>query len=342
MYKDLFKDFDKIKAPEGVVTKVVDYVVYNNENRRIPELKECNKRRRIVPLLAACLVLVFVCTLVMGLCTDFLSAKSSRRSGAGGAQMNYGFIIRANSQKSDGDAVIGIYSGTATGGWAMYQNLEKYGDASPNFFQSYGFSMLDIEGKGIESVTFKTEAEGVYFAISPAGYYLITDEETAARMNREQSENYSEISLRNSQYTAEELVKYSDGISYGNIYCDTFKYTNDSATEKISFSNKLELVIESNHNNKEVSDKLDRVWQCEQELLEIRAHHTAESGVLTDREEELYQEIDVISQDIRRLVLSDATMEVLVEFEDGTKQNKILKLGFEIIEGQGMRLTISE
>ncbi len=340
MHKEYFKDFDKIKAPESAVNKAVNTAFSEDITKENYNYKTINLRKRFVPLLAACFLLVFAGTFVFGLCSDFVTGNKSENNVSD--DINYGFVIKANSAKSKDKAVIGAYSGTMTGGWAMYENFENGKGFSPNYFQSYGFSHFGIEGEGIKSVTFKTDTEGVYFAISPAGYYLNADEESTAQKVREESENYYDIYLTKSQYSAKELKEYSDGLSYGDMYCDTFKYTNNSDENIISFSNKLELVIESNHNNKQVSEKLDRIWQCEQELTEIRSHHTAESGVLTEREVALYEELEILSQDIRKLVISDATMEVLVEFEDGSVQKKILKLGLEIIEGQGMWLTISE
>lgn len=339
MYKDLFKNFDKIKVSESDVSKAINYALSEAEaERKIENKIYCN--RRLLPLLAACLVLVFACTMILGL-HRFSDDKSATDEIAPNKTV-YSFIVRATSQKSQSGAAIGVYSGTVTGGWSMYENFEKNMDFSPNFFQSYGFSEFVIEGKGVKSVAFETDMQGVYFAVSPAGYSMTFDEETAADIYDKEYDKYTDMSLENSQYTASQLKEYSDGLSLGNIYCDTFKYSNDSDLDCISFSNKLELVIESNHKNKAVSEKLDRIWQCEQELLNIRSQHTSEGGKLTQREEELYEEMDILSQDIRKLVLEDATMTVSVEFEDGAVEEKTLKLGLEIVDGSGLWLTISE
>jgi len=341
VYKEYFKDFDKIKAPESSVNKAVNTALSKDITNGNDNVRTINFRKKFVPLLAACLLLVFAGTLAFGLCPDFFIGNNKSENLVS-EEINYGFVIKANSAKSKDKAAIGAYSGTVSGGWVMFENFEKGKGFSPNYFQSYGFSHFSIEGEGIKSVTFKTDTEGVYFAISPAGYYMNTDEGTAAQKINEESENYYDIYLTKSQYTAEELKEYSDGLSYGDMYCDTFKYANVSNENIISFSNKLELVIESNHKNKKISEKLDRIWQCEQELIEIRSHHIAESGALTEREEALYEELEILSQEIRKLVLEDATMEVLVEFEDGTVQAKTLKLGLEVREEYGMWLTISE
>lgn len=339
MYKELFKNFDKIKVSESDVSKAVDYAV-NTIVKESETEKNGYKGRRLLPLIAACLVLVFAGTMILGL-HRFGGDKSTSDEFIPN-QTAYSFIVRANSQKSQSGAAIGVYSGTNTGGWSMYEKYEKYKDFSPNFFQSYGFSYFVIEGKNIKSVTFNTDVQGVYFAVSPAGYSMTFDEDTFSRIYAEESKNYTEMSLENSQYTASQLKQYSDGLSYGDIYCDTFKFVNSDRSDEISFSNKLELVIESNHNNNEVSGMLDKIWKCEQELLEIRSQRTFESGELSEREETLYKEIDLLSQNIRKLVLQDGVMTVLVEFENGTTQEKTFELGLEYMEDQGLWLTVSE
>lgn len=339
MYKELFENFDKIKVSESDVSKAVDYALKAIETESETE-KNGYKGRRLLPLLAACLVLVFAGTMILGL--HRFGADKSTSDEFIPNQTAYSFIVRANSQKSQSGAAVGVYSGTNTGGWSMYEKYEKYKDFSPNFFQSYGFSYFVIEGKNIKSVTFNTDVQGVYFAVSPAGYSMTFDEDTFSRIYAEESKNYTEMSLENSQYTASQLKEFSDGLSYGDMYCDTFKYVNSKNSDEISFSNKLELVLESNHKDSKISEKLDRIWQCEQELLEIRSQHISESGELSAREEELYREIDLISQDIRKFVLQDGVMTIFVEFEDGTVKEKQFALGLEYIENQGFWLTVSE
>ena len=339
MYKDLFKNFEKIKVSESDVSKAVNYALSVAETQEKRE-KNVLSNRRWVSLLAACLVFVFAGTMILGL--HRFGADKSVFDEFTSNQTTYSFIVRATSQKSQSGAAIGVYSGTATGGWSMYENFEKNIDFSPNFFQSYGFSEFVIEGKGIKSVTFETDMQGVYFAVSPAGYSMTFDEEIAAEIYDKEYDKYTDMSLENSQYTASQLKEYSDGLSYGDMYCDTFRYVNSDKSDKISFSNKVELVLESNHSSSKMSEKLDQIWQCEQELLAIRSQHTFEGGELSEREEILYREMDILSQDIRKLVLEDATMTVAVEFEDGTVEEKIFKLGLEVVADSGLWLTISE
>lgn len=333
MYKKSFECFDEIKAPENIVDKAVKraMAVDVRDVKAKSGINLCRpKKKLVVGVLAACFAAVFVFSAVFGFGAERDSMTTQSK----------GFVITANAYEAkrlEGNAdsaVIGAYTGELSGGWAMYYNLEQYKDCSPNFFQSYVFSDFTIEGKGIESVVFKSNAEGTYFAISPAGVYCDTDENKAMG-------SYSQLSLTNSQYSADELKAYSDGLSYGEIYADTFTFTNTERSEKIDFGKKLEFVIESNHNNPQISQKLDRLWECEQQANDYKAEHTYEGGEISIEEEKLYNEIDILSEEIRELILKDATVDVIINFIDGSTLRKSLKMGLVRADGT-LWLTISE
>ena len=335
MYKKIFNDFDKIKVPKAVVEQTVCRALQVNKEDSVADI--IKKHRGVAfGLIAACLAVVFVLTAVIGIVTksEPLEVKDSR------------FIITANAKQVElmGDKVkkstIGAYSSGLTGGWAMYQNLEIDEDSSPNFFQSFAFSMFEIEGDDIASVTFKANTPGTYFAISPMGFF--TDIEKNVSEYEQSLKRYSDLSLTNSQYSAEELTSNSDGLAYGNIYCDTFTYTNSDNLRKINFSNKLEYVLESNHNNPTMSENLDRLWECEKELMELKKNYIYEGGELSEKEEKLWAEIDLLTQEIRGLILNGSTIDVIVTFKDGSTEKKILKTDLVNTDDQRMWLTISE
>ncbi len=338
MYKNVFDDFNKINAPKWVVDKTVQKALQANkadpmQGKTGINFKN-NHRGLAIAVLAACLTLVFALTAVAGLSKKQLPVEDVQNR----------FVITANAKQVEllgnkvNKSAIGAYCGELTGGWAMYQNLEKYKEFSPNFFQSFALNLFEIEGEDIVSVTFKANSPGTYFAISPAGYFQGADEEAL--------KNYSKLDLENSQYTAEELKKYGDGLSYGKTYCDTITFVNIDAsgecTDKIDFSNKLEFVLESNHSDPQMSEKLDRLWECEQELLKLREGYTYEGGELTDKEEALWAEADLLSQQIRKLILKDSTIDVAVTFKDGTTETKVLKTDLINTDDLQMWLTISE
>ncbi len=341
MYKRIFDKFDDIKAPETVVDNAVAKAMEQINNEKLKtssKLCLCRPKRKLAAgLLAACFALIFVISAVFGFGTDRLSAGTQSK----------GFVITANAyevgklgDKAD-SATIGAYTSEFSGGWAMYYNLERYKDFSPNFFQSYVFGDFTVEGKGIESVTFKSNAQGTYFALSPAGIYLSADEGKAQKQVESSMEDYSQLSLSNSQYSSEELKGYSDGLSFGEIYADTFTFTNTQRREIIDFSNKLEFVVESNHNNPLVSEKLDLLWKCEQQANENKAEFAYASGEISSEEEKLYEEIDTLSEEIRQLVLKDATVDVTVNFIDGSTLTKSLTMGLVRVDGT-LWLTVSE
>lgn len=346
MYKNLFDEFDNIKTPESAVNKAIlkarDHInKAENGNEKLTKdsgIRPCRPKRKLAAgLLAACFALVLVFGAYFGFASDSTISQPSSK----------GFIITANAyeakklgEKAD-SAVIGAYTGELSGGWAMYFNLEKDMDFSPNFFQSYVFSNFTIEGQGIESVTFRTDKEGTYFALSPAGIYLNADEDKAQKQVEDALKNYSDMSLSNSQYSEKELKDYSDGLSFGNMHCDEFTFTNAKGSDKIDFSNKLEFVLESNHNNPEISKKLDRLWECEEEIKEYQSEKLFEGGALSDREEELYRELDTLAEEIRQLILKDATIEIEVSFTNGSTLVKYLDVDLVRVDNT-LWLTLSE
>lgn len=346
MYKNLFDEFDNIKATESAVNKAIlkakDQINKGENDKekltKASAIRLCRPKRKLAAgLLAACFAFVLVFGAYFGFASDSTISQPSSK----------GFIITANAYDakrvgaSTDLAVIGAYTGELSGGWAMYFNLEKDKDFSPNFFQSYVFSDFTIEGQGIESVAFRTDKEGTYFALSPAGIYLNAEEDVAQKMHEDAVKSYSMISLENSQYSSEELNAHSDGLAYGNIYCDTFTFTNTDKIDKIDFSNKLEFVLESNHNNPEISQKLDRMWECEEEIKEYQSEKLFEGGALTDREEELYKELDTLAEEIRQLILKDATIEIEVSFTNGSTFVKYLDVDLVRVDNT-LWLTLSE
>ena len=341
MYKDLFSGFENVKAPESVVDKTVKAALLDNEKSKEVISVSFKRRGFATGVLAACLVLTFVCTLILGISSNNISTVSDTLTQG----KKYSFTIRAGAKlpvesDTESETVIGAYAGTLTGGWAMYPNIERYEEESPNFFQSYTLDDFTLVGEGIESVTIKSNLKGTYFAISPAGYFTSADDELAQQQVQKSLEKFSDLSLENSQYTADELKEYSDGLSFGKIYCDTFTYTNSQKNAVIDLSGKLEFVLESDRSKDNMNLMLGDIWQCEQDLLAIRADHTFEEGEISKDEEELYEKLDDISKDILKEILKDSTVELIVRFEDGTVETKTLVMGLAETEN-GLWLTIS-
>ncbi len=334
MFERTYKEFDNVKPSAKMVDKAVKSAIKADETKNTTKIYKFPKRKIITCALAACMVVVFVCTFVFGLRYNPVNKPQENTE--------YGFAIRANasqvSQLSDytDGSVIGAYAGELTGGWAMYQKLEKQNDTSPTFFQSYCLNYLNIEGEGIDSITFKANAEGTYFALSPSGYYSSSENNSEKVQN--ESEKFTDLSLSNSLYTAEELCEYKDGLSFGDIYCDTFTYTNVDNDDSVNLSCKIEYVIESSHSNSQQSQLLDKIWLYEEEITKEK-----EAGILSyDKLENLYLELSDISTELQKLVLEDATIDVTVEFVDGSFHTKTLRMGLAQMDDETFWLTISE
>ena len=273
--------------------------------------------------------MIFVCTLVFGLRKNPVSVEAEEKT----------FVISASAYGLDklkeevDDTIIGAYAGELTGGWAMYANLEKDTLEVPNYFQSYALNSFVIEGEGIESVTFKSAAKGTYFALSPQGFYSadgVSEEETL-------SENYLGLSLTNSNYSAEELSKYKDGLSYGEIFCDTFTYFNVENEDTINLSRKIEFVIESDYKDPAQAQCLNKIWLYEEEAVGEKLMDIPSEEKL----DKLYLELSECGDELQELILKDATVDVTVNFSDGTTKTKTLRAGL-VSNENGRWLTISQ
>ncbi len=333
MFEKAYKDFEGLKPSEKAVDRAVQSAL--NALGTSEEKYSVNffGRKKLLVAMAACLVFVFACTFVLGL---------QRNTTEPFAKEKYSFSINANAAQATlmgenpDSSVIGAYSSELSGGWGMYQNLEKNSDVSPSYFQSYCMNYLNIEGRGIKSVTFKANTEGTYFAISPEGYYKTVD--TSDNIAEKEAEKYTDLSLNNSVYSSEELSQYKDGLSFGNVYCDTFTYQNADATDSINLSCKIEYVIESSHSNTETTDLLDKLWLYEEKITEEKM----EDVPSRDKLNTLYLELSDMTEELQRMVLKDATVDIIVKFADGSEQTKTLNMGLTRTEDSGLWLVVSE
>lgn len=330
MYKKMFENLDKVKAPDKAVDKAVACALKVSD-KIVTDRKETagSFRRPVICALAACVCLIFACTLVFGLRRNSVSVEAEEKT----------FVISASAYGLDklkdevDDTVIGAYAGELTGGWAMYANLEKDTLDVPNFFQSYALNSLVIEGEDIETVTFKSAAKGTYFALSPHGFYSADDTYEDEILLK----NYSDLSLTNSNYSAEELSKYKDGLSYGEIFCDTFTYSNIKNEDVIDLSNKIEFVIESDHKDSEQACYLNKIWLYEGEILSEKLQDIPSE----DKLDRIYLDISESGDELQEIILKDATVDVIVKFSDGTTETKTLRMGL-VSNENGRWLTIGQ
>ncbi len=330
MYKEIFESFDKIKAPHKAVDKAVACALKANSTAEIDKGETVYRfRKPLICALAACVCIIFTCTLIFGLGKTAVPVESEDKT----------FVINAGAYGLDkvkdevDDTVIGAYAGELTGGWAMYENLEKDTLDVPNFFQSYALNSFVIEGEDIESVTFKSTAKGTYFALSPHGFY------SADGADKEETltENFIGLSLKNSKYSADELSKYKDGLSYGEIFCDTFTYCNVENEDTIDISRKIEFVIESDHKDPAQAQCLNEIWLYEEEAVGEKLMDSPSEEKLDN----LYLEMSGCGDELQALVLKDATVDVIVNFSDGTTKTKTLLMGL-VSNENGRWLTISQ
>ncbi len=330
MYKKYFEKLSDIKVPEKLVEETVMMTRDKNEAKGLSdETRRSGHSFRYfgTAALAACLAGVFMLTVFFG------ADKSSWQ----GEKKENSFIITANAMEAQNlgvdvsDTVIGAYAGESAGSWAMYENFEKTSEEAPAYFQSYCLNSFNIEGEGIESVTFRANAKGTYFTISPDGYY---SSDTLPQTS--QAERFTDMSLSNSAYSAEELTRHQDGLSYGEIYCDTFTYHNKDDRDFINLCNKLEFVVEGDSKYPEQAACLKKLWLYEEEIISEKAEGIPSGEKLGN----LYLELAEASDELQELVLKDATVDVVVNFSDGSSETKTLLMG--LLSGEnGKWLTIS-
>lgn len=322
MIKKFFANYDNVKAPSGAVEetlrRVTETDVFKEDAHSITSRK---KGFTALASLAACLVLVFVAISAFNAFGNF-------------SNTSHDFFITVNAAEVDMEAVnqtsIKLYVGQNSHGRGKYI-YETENNLPLSYFFDYSLSDLEVQGQGIEKVTFSSNTDGIYFGISPTGNIAMIDEDKSTEMVSEKANYYSSYPLTNSKYTNEILCQ-GDKIGFANVYADAFSYNNLDNADIINLGSCIEIILETEDTDERVSTFLSRITEIDNQILEIRKSYTGTSGKISDEENKLNAEKERLTNEIQEILLKDAQVDVTVEFVDGTEQTKNFDLGLEIIE----------
>lgn len=257
-------------------------------------------------------VLVFT---VVGVGMYFLSDFEQRENS---------FMITVSAAEMElGTSEIKLASGEIVTNYAMHifsdESVEPYlnENGKQDLFQSFVITELTIEGENIESVTFDTNKNSTYFNIYTDNY----------------NNEFKYIQpLTHSQYAVKEFEKYYDGF-FGYV-CDGFTYQNIYDSKEINLDDKISLMIESDYYDGEISEWMNIVNECVEKREKYQQMYAPEDKINGSRfatEEEIAndEKTEEYVEKIVEKTLDGATIDITVEFTDGTKQTKTLVLGYD-------------
>ena len=351
MIKEHLKAIDTLTAPQSAVDKALE-AAREAQSGKVIEMKRTNNKRRFTLIAAMAAALA----VVIGVGSAVLP-RSARE------QLTNSFSLTANAaelnNKLDDKDIIGAFEGD--GGSALmddpynrtdniYESGNYYKDGYIDTFWEFNLSKLRIKGENIESVSLKSESEGVYFSITPTSGFDYDEFELSKngdfyfengrsfhidkkqikkleQLTKEKKSAYTySDTLRTSQYTKDEFKKYGDGFGGENI-CDGFTFADKKKTQEINLDRDINLVCESIHSDPEIAGWLNRLREIEKQVLDAKL---ARDDAMLDS---LYEKKDAVNSKIIRKTVTGAKLTLTVKFTDGTEQSKALDLAYAPIKG---------
>lgn len=228
------------------------------------------------------------------------------------------------------DAIVGAFSDGGRAEFAMcdfdyvdvnnplYSTHLLNGQGKIDYFNFFNLSELNIVGKNIESVTFKANKKFTYFSIEPYYHAEKSLEEILSMF----SDNDT---LNNSQYAKDA----GDGF---HGYCDSFTYKNPDISDEeqtLELGGYISLVVESDRTDEEIDEyvkNIEEVYSSYKTVDIPDGRTTVNNSNKTD--EELMNESTKSVGEMDKKTLDGATIDITVNFADGSSQTKVLNVDF--------------
>lgn len=350
MDKNYFKAIDNLTPSKSALDRAIEAARAEQSGKVIP-MKTTKKKFGLIGAIAASLALIITLGAVF-----FPSSVSTDSGETNNDKSENIFFITANAAELENQisdkSVIGVFAGeTGTARLADFDNNDDsdpfdsgqyYKDGYADLFILYGISTFSVKGDNIKSISMKSNKKGIYFGVTPVGdidesrngdenvNYVYTNGRAVAmgeksykeyeKSRKEKLKRYIDAdSLNNSQYTKEELKKYGDGM-YADIFCDEFTYENTDGKKIVDIGGDFDLVIESNHSNARIAKLLEKLDNVDGKIIEHKFRRENHDDLDSYRDN-LYRKI------VKETVMN-ATIDVTVNFADGTSQTKTLKLAY--------------
>ena len=351
MDKNYFKAIDNLTPSQSALDRAIEAARAEQQSGKVIPMKTTKRKFTLLGAIAASLALIITLGAVFfpsSVPTDNNKTKREKNENV--------FFITANAaelenQLSDKD-IIGAFAGSSgTTRLADFENKnhndpldsgQYYKDGYADLFMKYDMATLSVKGDNIKSISVKSNKKGAYFGVTPVGdivesrdddaeitYVFVNGKGVAMgkkgyeryeKSRKERLKRYTDAdSLDNSQYTKKELKKYSDGM-YADIFCDGFTYKNTDGKKTVDVGGDLDLVIESDHSNAKIAKLLEKLDNVDGEIIEHKYKRENYDDLSSYRSE--------IFKKIVKETVKKATIDVTVNFTDGTSQTKTLKLGY--------------
>lgn len=182
-----------------------------------------------------------------------------------------------------------------------------------DIFFEFSLSKFNIKGEDIKNVKIKSNTDYVYFCIYKEDFNAVNGE------------------LSHSNYTSDELMKYLEGKTNNDqiAFCDEFTYNNNDGSDNIVLSNHIELIGESNRQNKDIDYATEKFWEIGSQIDEEKPNLSKNSGAIPEVINDLYEQQSKYYDKIISDTLNGATIEITVTFENNTQETQLIELGYE-------------
>ncbi len=218
-------------------------------------------------------------------------------------------LFSTNDKANTTHATIGGYTESAMTGFFMESDggvLTK--DGFKDYFAYYHMEDLAVKGENIKSNEFESNKKGVYFVLSPTDNnadYL----NSTAYIDSVLTDYDKRETLNNSQYSFDELREYAPYLLWP---CDGFRYNSKVSSgeeENLLPTNHIDIIIESDHNDSEVSAWVKEIGQIENR-----------------NEESSYERYSKLEEKIQQKMLDDAKLTVTVTYADNSTETQVINL----------------
>lgn len=241
-----------------------------------------------------------------------------------GNSKNYFTIVADAAENNSVSTNINeIYSGISTTGFMSDDKIPNK-QGKYDFYSSFDITDFRIKGNNIKSITVKSNKKSCYFFMDySADLTKFSDYKT----------------LENSQYTSQELANFG---KLGQLCCDGFTYTVEQTEDEqlIQLGNLFSYVLETDRTDNEIDRFLTEYEGLEAPKYEIRQKHHKEYGEdtaipLTDEQIEIDNKQCFCIDKFIEKTLDDATIDVIVNYTDGTSAKTIIDVDYVVENSNG-------
>lgn len=238
-------------------------------------------------------------------------------------QNSFTIVADAAENSSVSTDISEIYCGMSGAGFMSDSScLNKQGKR--DFYSDFSITDFRIKGNNIKSINIKSNKKFCYF-------YLSYDSDLSKFTDCD--------SLKNSQYTSEQLANFG---KFGSLFCDSFTYNVEQTDgeQLIQLGNLFSCMLESDRTDNEIDNYITEYENLEAPKYKLRqkAHEKYGDDVaipLTEEQIEIENKQSLCIDKFIEKTLDDATIEVTVNYTDGTSSKTEIDVDYAVINNSG-------